>query len=451
MGVSHAYHNETDSNGRYPKNEVNSLSYHDFESAKNQKRLHRLESVSDNTSRKISSTSSLSRMSTSSQSPPTSAENKNAQQKLGNDKSKTNTVSEVPLITPESIGLVFNQANGLWQEPESQNHDITNSHTVENTTSNTSTQNTEEYSLDSEVIHNNRFQIQKKNHRRGINSKILRSSDISNTAKESPTIEEFKETKLDEQDESGFISDDTSLTPPKIDRKYIIEHKDYLQTGILTETSSRKRNKGHNFNDQLSPIKETIHSRYDGNTTPPEAADITSVSQFEGNTSFHENKINLLSILTEVVNHEADWTKVRSIDLKGQHLLNVNQLDDFLPSLLEIDVSNNYLNSLNGLPLCIMNINASKNDITNAFLLLQDLIHVEVVNFSNNKINSMHQTFDSLPHLKKLILSNNEIKLLCGIENVYSLVELNLSSNLLEGTLDFATIRENMANPPTAG
>lgn len=441
---SNVYNNNSVNEG-YPANEVNSLSYHDFESAKNQKRLHRLESVSDDTSRKISSTSSLSNMSTSSQTPPTTAGTRANQQKSVNEQPNPKAVSEVPLITPESIGLVFNQANGLWQEPESQNHDITNSHTVENTTSNTSTHNTEEYSLDSEVINDHRFENKPKNHRRGINSKIIRSGDLPTSVNASSSLEDFRETKLDEQDESGFMSDDTSLTPPKIDRKYIIEHKDYIHNGILTETASQKHFKRKKY-EQLSPIKEinrNNQSDYENNDSPRsvDVADVTSVSQFDGNTSYHENKVNLLSILTEVVNDHADWSNIKFIDLSDQNLQNLIQLGDFLPKLYEVHAENNYLSTLQGLPSSIVKIYASNNSLSNTYMLLNDLIHLEELDLSNNRINSIYQTFDGLKHLRKLSLSFNDVSSIGGLDNVFSLKQLDLSSNRIEGVVDFAILR----------
>ncbi len=163
------------------------------------------------------------------QTPPTSAENYT--NVTTSRKPKPQQISELPLITPESIGLIFNQENGVWQEPDSHNHDITNSHTVENTTSNSTTQNTEDSSIhiDTHLAENSNEDIRV--HRRRINSRILQRDDQSLQIR-GPVKPKFQ--NIHEEDEADYLSDDTPLDPPKINKKFLRKHSDYLQEGILT-------------------------------------------------------------------------------------------------------------------------------------------------------------------------------------------------------------------------
>jgi len=150
------------------------------------------------------------------------------------------------------------------------------------------------------------------------------------------------------------------------------------------------------------------------------------------------------------------FVKVRSLDLSGNLLTNINvDLSHFkalktinlsgnrltqltsiyqLPSLQNLDISNNKLIALPRLPLKIQKINASKNQIAVVDCILK-LSKLKELNLSNNSIVGIASSFFqecNLDKLERLDLSHNNLDCIAiSIRSLSKLNYLNISNNNL--------------------
>lgn len=411
------------------------------------KKQSRPESEYHPSDRNNSSSESLSNMSTSSQTPPTSAENYT--NVTTSRKPKPQQISELPLITPESIGLIFNQENGVWQEPDSHNHDITNSHTVENTTSNSTTQNTEDSSIhiDTHLAENSNEDIRV--HRRRINSRILQRDDQSLQIR-GQVKPKFQ--NIHEEDEADYLSDDTPLDPPKINKKFLRKHSDYLQEGILT--GDRKIYQDVDYRETRFTEKENIkfNENLERLTSSQEggiAKRSSSPLHHPGDLSYRQNKTDLVSVLTDKLKDISDWEAVKEIVLSEENLPSVVGLNAFLPNLKHFEICNSRLSTLEGTPEGVVELFASKNCLSSTHILSTKFNHLEVIDISFNTISSLYHCFDGLLHLRKIIAHHNNISSIAGLYDIPRLQCLDLSHNSFEGVIDFAMLQDLTGEYPS--
>ncbi|KAH8816226.1 hypothetical protein F5884DRAFT_214487 [Xylogone sp. PMI_703] len=142
----------------------------------------------------------------------------------------------------------------------------------------------------------------------------------------------------------------------------------------------------------------------------------------------------LVEKLTEVEPYEPFWEHLKYMELKDKQLTNLHKLDEFCEKIEELDVSNNQISQLNGVPSTVREIRISHNQLTDltAWGHLHNLQYIDV---SNNEIESL-SCFDSLIHLRGLRADNNKIKSLDGIAHLDGLLSLRLRGNLIEN-VDF--------------
>lgn len=166
--------------------------------------------------------------------------------------------------------------------------------------------------------------------------------------------------------------------------------------------------------------------------------DVTRLSQIDDDFSYSQTQRKLVAIITDNlldnINH-TNWKKVQSISLVEEGLNNINELDEFLPNLLKLDLSNNYIKFLQGIPTTIFDLNLSGNKIEN-LTSFKDFYDLQYLNLSNNYLTNLNVLNNNI-HLTSLNLNGNEIHNLKGIEKMINLVNLDLSSNKLHGKLDF--------------
>ncbi|WEJ97643.1 hypothetical protein PSN45_005200 [Yamadazyma tenuis] len=166
-----------------------------------------------------------------------------------------------------------------------------------------------------------------------------------------------------------------------------------------------------------------------------DGANVTRSSQV-GNMSFSQQQQKLVSVITgHMMESNEDWNKVTEFSLIGENLSNVKDFHKFLPNLLKLNLSNNQIKYLKGLPVNLLNLNLTGNSIENLtsfkeFLDLQNLILV------NNKLTNCTSLKYNI-HLTKLNLSNNNLSSIEGLNNLTNLLYLDLSMNDLVDTIDF--------------
>lgn len=164
--------------------------------------------------------------------------------------------------------------------------------------------------------------------------------------------------------------------------------------------------------------------------------DVTLISRVD-DVSFTQTVKKLVHAIAEsLANTPEEWNEVTSVSLTGAGLDSVKDLERFLPLVSSLDISNNGIRVLDGVPSRLLFLKAEKNHIGDLtmFSTLHDL---QRLNVSENEFSSLSALSSNI-HLSHLNASKNSITSITAINNLVNLVELDLSLNNLMGELDFA-------------
>lgn len=143
---------------------------------------------------------------------------------------------------------------------------------------------------------------------------------------------------------------------------------------------------------------------------------------------------DLVKNLTDLEPYEPYWDYIRSVDLHDRDLTTLHMLDDFCGRVEELDVSENQIEGLNGIPRTVRQLNIRGNCLSDlaAWDSLQNLQYLDV---SGNQLVGL-RGFQHLIHLRSLKADNNEIENLNGLEDLNGLIKLSLRGNRLR-EIDF--------------
>ncbi|BGO93388.1 hypothetical protein NBRC10512_005555 [Rhodotorula toruloides] len=150
--------------------------------------------------------------------------------------------------------------------------------------------------------------------------------------------------------------------------------------------------------------------------------------------SFGVSHDRLLQLITDVEPFEPDWEGLRSIDLSRKKVESVVRLKEFLPKLDEVNLNENDISYLTGIPSTLRTLLVSSNRLT-SLASFSHLRNLERLDLSNNQLESVHQ-LACLKHLRELKADGNEISSIEGVAQLDSLVRLSLKSNRLQ-SVDF--------------
>lgn len=291
-------------------------------------------------------------------------------------------IDGIKLITPEEMGLVFDNVNGVWYKPPAKNQDISSSRTIDNVDSTVS----EDLRSDS-----GRFMA------------TSATSRVARNRAPQPIEDEFSE-------EREEVEDDTPLDAPQINPQF-----------LLRGNTMRKNMKAA------------------GNTTQNMIGNVTTASQVE--TSFQQNKRELIAVLTDVIPpRKVDWTRMTKVDLHARNINQVVGLDEILPRVIDCNLSDNNLRGLHGMPPTTMRLNCRNNRLSTSYFTLDGLPHLETVDLSHNSIGYNLSILAHSTHLRDVNLSHNKLKSLGGDLGVSRILKLNLSNNSIGGVIDFAQL-----------
>ena len=143
---------------------------------------------------------------------------------------------------------------------------------------------------------------------------------------------------------------------------------------------------------------------------------------------------DLVKNLTDLEPYEPYWDYIRSVDLHDRDLKTLHMLDEFCGGIEELDVSNNKIGELNGIPSSVRQLNIRENYISD-LAAWNTLYNLQYMNVSENKLQSV-KGFHSLVHLRGLKADHNEIRNLNGLEDLDGLISLSLRGNMLRA-VDF--------------
>lgn len=150
---------------------------------------------------------------------------------------------------------------------------------------------------------------------------------------------------------------------------------------------------------------------------------------------YAQGTAELVRALQDIEPDEPYWEDLREIALCGKDLRNLHRLDELCYRLEELDVSNNKISQVEGIPYAMRRLKAQKNCLTGltSWATLGNLQHLDI---SNNDIDSLDGLAE-LVHLRTLKVDNNKLKSLDSILHLDGLIELHAGGNDID-LVDFA-------------
>ncbi|KAF1841100.1 uncharacterized protein K460DRAFT_321940 [Cucurbitaria berberidis CBS 394.84] len=154
---------------------------------------------------------------------------------------------------------------------------------------------------------------------------------------------------------------------------------------------------------------------------------------------YAQSTADLVKALQDVEPDEPFWEDLRQVDLHGNALSSLHRLDELCYQLEELNVSDNQISQVKGIPYSMRRLRAQNNCLTGltSWTTLTNLQHLDI---SSNDIDCLDGLAE-LVHLRVLKVDDNKIKSLNGILHLDGLMELSAGGNNIE-MVDFG--RANM-------
>ncbi|KAJ5423305.1 Leucine-rich repeat typical subtype [Penicillium cf. griseofulvum] len=144
---------------------------------------------------------------------------------------------------------------------------------------------------------------------------------------------------------------------------------------------------------------------------------------------------DLIKHITDVEPYEPYWEHVRRLVLRQKGLITLHKLNEFCPRLEELDVSDNDIGQLSGIPSTLRTLKIPRNCLSN-LTPWGHMINLQYLDVSGNDIETL-DGFASLIHLRELKANDNQIRNIDGILDLNGLLSLKLSNNSITA-VDFA-------------
>ncbi|KAJ5993542.1 hypothetical protein N7451_009266 [Penicillium sp. IBT 35674x] len=191
------------------------------------------------------------------------------------------------------------------------------------------------------------------------------------------------------------------------------------------------------YSFHMSPLAEfsvnqpdhpmNLEMSYVANRTHP-----TSLRQVHGTFALATEQ--LIKHITDVEPYEPYWEDVRRLVLRQKGLITLHKLSDFCPRLEDLDVSDNDVGQLSGVPTSLRTLKIPRNTLSD-LTPWGHLTNLQYLDISGNDIETL-AGFSGLIHLRELKANDNRIRNIDGILDLNGLLSLKLSNNSLT-TVDF--------------
>ncbi|KAL4977650.1 hypothetical protein BDW66DRAFT_149956 [Aspergillus desertorum] len=240
--------------------------------------------------------------------------------------------------------------------------------------------------------------------------------------------------KIDEQNED--TAEDQSLirrTPDEVEAT--------SGEGNFEESLAYVRDNGldTSYSFHLSPLPDFTVNQID----QPSQLDIGYVAQRTHPTSLRQihgtfalATEDLVKHITEAEPYEPFWEHLRRLALRRKGLINLHKLSDFCPRLEELDVSENDIGQLGGVPSTLRDLRIQNNRLSN-LTAWSHLGNLQYLDISGNELENL-DAVSRLIHLRELIADNNNIRNIEGVFGLNGLLTLKLRNNRL-ASIDFRT------------
>lgn len=238
--------------------------------------------------------------------------------------------------------------------------------------------------------------------------------------------------RLDEQDELSLVQYSSKSHPMTME--VAVSTPLPLSRSLMVPPMTGNQS-GVSFH--LSPLPDfTVHQ-----IDKPLDSDLGQVTRRPKQFRTHESD-NILSIaaqdlvknLTDLEPYEPYWDYIRSVDLHDRELKTLHLLDEFCGGIEELDVSNNQIGELSGIPSTVRRLNIRGNCLSD-LAAWNSLYNLQYMDVSGNNLQTV-KGFHRLVHLRALKADHNEIRSLNGLEDLDGLISLSLRGNKLR-TVDF--------------
>ncbi|KNG51423.1 leucine-rich repeat-containing protein 23 protein [Stemphylium lycopersici] len=150
---------------------------------------------------------------------------------------------------------------------------------------------------------------------------------------------------------------------------------------------------------------------------------------------YAQGTAELVKALQDVEPDEPYWEDLRTVNLRKKDLTTLHRLDQLCYQLEELDVSNNKINQVEGIPYCMRRLQVQNNCLT-GLTSWTNLVNLQHLDISGNQIEGLDGLAE-LVHLRVLKADSNKIKSLNGILHLDGLMELSAGGNEID-TVDFA-------------
>lgn len=181
----------------------------------------------------------------------------------------------------------------------------------------------------------------------------------------------------------------------------------------------------------LSPLSEFTVHQVDKPIDPSlnQIAKRRGIREQEADNKLSLAAEDLVKKLTDLEPYEPYWDYLRSLDLHDRGLKTLHMLKEFCGRVEELDVSNNQVGELDGIPHSVRLLNIRGNCLSDlaAWNSLQNLQYLDV---SGNDLKSL-EGFQYLIHLRTLKAEDNQMGTLSGLEDLDGLTSLSLKGNRL--------------------
>lgn len=145
---------------------------------------------------------------------------------------------------------------------------------------------------------------------------------------------------------------------------------------------------------------------------------------------YAQGTAELVKALQDVEPDEPYWEDLRNVDLRGKNLSALHRLDELCYQLEELNVANNGISQVNGIPYTVRRLQA-QNNCLHGLTSWTTLLNLQHLDISNNDLDSL-DGLTELVHLRVLVVNNNKIKSLDSILHLDGLMELSAGGNEIE-------------------
>ena len=247
---------------------------------------------------------------------------------------------------------------------------------------------------------------------------------INKSARSMSPLDENQERSLIQYSARGNRTIDIAISTPL----------PFARSLLLTSSSNEPSSLGF----RLSPLADfTVHQA----DRPLEASEGVVARRSlpeqppEANNMLSLTAQNLVKHLTDLEPYEPYWEYIRSIDLNGRQMSSLHMLDDFCGQLERLDISNNHISELQGIPAGVRLMSASNNCLSD-LSAWHGLRNLQYLDISGNELTTLKGLW-SLVHLRGLKVDHNSVESLAGLESLDGLLSLSLCNNRLS-QVDFA-------------